>query len=85
MIYLAWQFGTYGNEIQNNLFQTTYPNGTTTAQDLFSINIQRGRDHGLSTYAQFLKQFRGATVNSFNDLRPFIAPNKLPSLISLYK
>jgi len=69
---LAWKFGTYGNQIQNNLFQTTYPNGTTVAADLFAINLQRGRDHGLPTYVDFLKYYRNITISSFSDLAPLL-------------
>jgi hypothetical protein len=54
----AWQFGTYSTGLQNNLFQTTYPNGTTYAIDLLAFKINRGRD----------KQCFNITINSFSDL-----------------
>ena len=43
---IAWKFGTFGYDLQNNLFQTSYPNGTTQSADLLALNINRGRDHG---------------------------------------
>ena len=43
---IAWKFGTFGFDLQNNLFQTTYPNGSTSSSDLLALNINRGRDHG---------------------------------------
>ena len=67
---LAWKFGTYGNQIQNNLFQTNYTNGTVVAQDLFAINLQRGRDHGLPTYVQMLKATQNLTITNFTQLWP---------------
>ncbi len=67
-----WKFGTFGNQLQNNLFQTTYPNGTTTARDLLAINIQRGRDHGLPSYIEYLKAIRNITITSFADFVPDI-------------
>jgi len=47
---IAWKFGTYGFDLQNNLFQTTYSNGTTISADLLALNINRGRDHGYKNY-----------------------------------
>jgi hypothetical protein len=43
----AWKFGTFGNQLQNNLFQQFYPNGSTNSFDLLALNINRGRDHGI--------------------------------------
>jgi hypothetical protein len=43
---IAWKFGTYGFDLQNNLFQKTFSNGTTISADLLALNINRGREHG---------------------------------------
>jgi len=58
----AWLFGTYGTGLQNKLFQTTYPNGTTNALDLLAFNLNRGHDHGLQTYINYVKQCFGYTI-----------------------
>ncbi len=79
----SWNFGSFGNQLQNNLFQKTYPNGTVDAQDLFALNINRGRDHGLPTYVQFLKQKMGITVTSFDKLS-LIKRSKIDLLKQLY-
>jgi len=42
----AWKFGSFGNQLQNNLFQQFYANGSTSSYDLLALNINRGRDHG---------------------------------------
>jgi len=57
-------------DLQNNLFQTTYPNGTTYATDLLALNINRGRDHGLQPYINYIKQCFNVTINTFADLSP---------------
>ncbi len=82
---LAWKFGTYGNALQNNLFQTTYPNGTTYAIDLLAFNINRGRDHGLQTYVNYVKQCFKVTINTFADLVPrFMNQQSVQQLQAVY-
>ena len=73
----AWLFGTFGNQLQNNLQQVTYTNGTTVAADLLAINIQRGRDHGLQPYYKYLQACTGKTISSFSDLSSYISSSKL--------
>ncbi len=73
----AWLFGTFGNQLQNNLQQVTYTNGTTTAADLFAINVQRGRDHGLQPYYKYLQACTGKTISSFTDLTGYMSSSKI--------
>ena len=40
--------------------------------DLVSLNIQRGRDHGLPTYAETAEACGLAKPKSFDDLIPFM-------------
>jgi len=47
---LAWKFRSFGSQLQNSLFQQTYPNGTSNSIDLLAYNINRGRDHGISFF-----------------------------------
>ena len=47
---IAWKFGTYGFDLQNNLFQKFFANGTTKSADLLALNVNRGRDHGTLIY-----------------------------------
>ena len=67
---IAWKFGSFGTSLQNNLFKTTYSNGTVTAVDLLALNIHRGRDHGLQPYVKYIQKCFGVTINSFEDLSP---------------
>jgi hypothetical protein len=66
------------------LFQTTYPNGSTIAHDLFSINLNRGRDHGLPTYVQFLKQKMNITITAFTQLGKLMNGLDIAALQKVY-
>lgn len=89
----AWKFGTLSMAMQNRLFSTTFANGTayadgtTSAQDLLSINIQRGRDHGLQSYVKYLKTCLNIDIKSFDDLNNLGLMNAFSSqaLKSVYK
>ena len=72
-------------DLQNNLFQTTYANGTTYAIDLLAFNINRGRDHGLQPYINYIKQCFNVTIKTFADLSPrFMNSFNAQQLASLY-
>lgn len=81
---LAWRFGTFGFQLQNNLFSTTYSNGTTTAVDLLALNIQRGRDHGIAPYYLAIYKCFGVNVTSFNGLSSYISSANIAILKTLY-
>ena len=65
----AWRFGTFVYELQN-AFIGGYQSDNITPiyKDLLAINIQRGRDHGLPGYTQYLKYYFNFSINSFKDL-----------------
>lgn len=59
-------------ELTNHLFQTpSFPFG----MDLASINIQRGRDHGVPPYVQWREPCGLSPVRSFEDLEKLLAPS----------
>lgn len=80
----AWKFGTYGSEMQNNLFGET-ENGTFTAVDLLATNLQRGRDHGLPPYIDYVYKCHGVNVTKFNDLTFIMRTPKIQTLEKLYE
>lgn len=84
MLSKAWKFGSFGNQMQNNLFQTTYPNGTYNSLDLFAVNLMRGRDHGLPTYVDFLRGFRGINIASFTQLSSLMNGPSIQNLQRVY-
>ncbi|XP_078034231.1 uncharacterized protein LOC144468548 [Augochlora pura] len=59
------------DELTNHLFQTPkFPFG----MDLGSINIQRGRDHGIPPYVQWREPCGLSSIKSFEDLERAIPP-----------
>ena len=53
--------------------------------DLASINIQRGRDHGLPGYAQYLQLCSGTLVTSFTSLLAVMTVEAVGELESVYR
>ncbi|OQV20556.1 Chorion peroxidase [Hypsibius exemplaris] len=68
--------------LQNHLFQMkTKPYG----QDQHSLNIQRGRDQGVPSYAEVRKACGYPEVQSFADLEDLMPPRAVQQLASIYK
>ena len=53
--------------------------------DLASINIQRGRDHGLPGYAQYRHLCSGAPVTSFPSLLAVMSEEAVGELEAVYR
>lgn len=72
----------YSSEILNKLFK----NQNEIGLDLLSIDILRGRDHGIASYTQFLKtQKFKSNIKVFNDLYPRISKMAIIQLRQTYK
>ncbi|XP_077495238.1 salivary peroxidase/catechol oxidase-like [Amblyomma americanum] len=57
--------------------------GSPTGNDLFAIDIQRGRDHGIQPYADYVKLCRSLTLETFADLTRFhLMPEEVAELYS---
>uniref|UniRef100_A0A1W7R9Z5 Peroxidase n=1 Tax=Hadrurus spadix TaxID=141984 RepID=A0A1W7R9Z5_9SCOR len=59
--------------------------GNNTGLDLASLNVLRGRDHGLPGYAAYVRHAFGIRVRSFQDLRVLIPPNRLQNFERIYQ
>ena len=82
---LSWKFGTFANSMQNQLFRTKTSKGPV-AIDLLSFNINRGRDHGIPTYASIYKYCNnGKTLTSWADLTSLMNSVRINQLASLYE
>ncbi|XP_055379916.1 peroxidase-like [Condylostylus longicornis] len=63
-------------EIANKLFNQT---------DLLSVDIQRGRDHGLAPYWKYRELCGFKPIKSFEDLSPLISEDDVYHLTKMYK
>ena len=61
-------------QIKNHLFEQEQDD--RIGLDLVSLNIQRGRDHGIPGYVEYRKICQVGRANSFNDLKSNI-PSKV--------
>ncbi|ESO94460.1 hypothetical protein LOTGIDRAFT_161152 [Lottia gigantea] len=57
-----------GELLNSELTEKLFSLANSVGQDLASLNIQRGRDHGLPFYVDYRKYCNLSTVNSFEDL-----------------
>jgi len=56
-----------------------------TVTDLLSININRGRDHGVPSYVYHLQYCTGYEIKSWKDLERFMPAGKVKSLRKVYR
>ena len=82
---LAWHFGSFGNQLQNNLFRSADSTLPQIAADLFATNINRGRDHGIQPYIYYVKKCSNININNFTDLTVLMNTPNINTLMSLYE
>ncbi|XP_075556602.1 chorion peroxidase-like [Dermacentor variabilis] len=72
------QFDRYGDHsVTRNVFRQPHmPYGS----DLFAIDIQRGRDHGIRPYVDYLQHCRNITVTTFEDLTGLMAESNVTEI-----
>jgi peroxidase len=72
--------GGFPFQLLNLMFRGTTPAGL----DLLSADINRGRDHGIPSYASIREYCGLGAVNSFEDLAPLISAENIEKLRELY-
>lgn len=77
----AWD-SNFIPEIRNHLFESSKNSG---GLDLVAINVQRGRDHGIPGYSQYLEICGGRKIQSWQDLGDVMAPEHIRKLETVYK
>ena len=61
------------------------PDKSNHGFDLFALNVQRGRDHGLAPYYQWRELCNLSVVNNWEDLELQIRPVSFNVLKKIYK
>lgn len=75
----------FSTDLTQHLFETKSPLMTPFHFDLVSININRGRDHGIPGYPKF-REFCGLPpVNSWEDMKNFIPSEVVTQYRQFYK
>jgi peroxidase len=77
----AWD-SSFVDDIRNHLFESSPGKG---GLDLVALNIQRGRDHGLPGYNNYLKICTGKAAEQWSDLRKTMEPVHVEQLRRVYK
>ncbi|XP_017886411.1 uncharacterized protein LOC108628767 isoform X2 [Ceratina calcarata] len=73
------------SQLTNHLFEDPVGNVTIPCGlDLVSLNIQRGRDHGLPGYTKWREYCGLGKVETFSDLAGYLDPQTLQDISSLY-
>ncbi|XP_076651592.1 uncharacterized protein LOC143358378 isoform X2 [Halictus rubicundus] len=74
------------SQLTNHLFEDPMSNVTVPCGlDLVSLNIQRGRDHGLPGYTKWREYCGLGKVKSFSDLEGHVDPQTLQDISGLYE
>ncbi|XP_042222225.1 thyroid peroxidase-like [Homarus americanus] len=71
------------DSIMNELFQKT--NLPHSGQDLFALNLARGRDHGLAPYVKYVFYCGVGEVKDFSDLRSLMSIRAVAALRQAYR
>jgi len=70
----------FSREVSDKLFD-----GALNGMDLIALNIQRGRDHGIPGYAEYVKICRVGNPRSFNDLSNLMSSRAVQKLRRTYR
>lgn len=80
----------FTTELTDKLFENAVNNSTPIKQrtanlDLVSLNIQRGRDHGLPAYYEWRKYCKLPAVDTWDDMKNAVDADSLANMKSIYK
>jgi peroxidase len=70
-------------DLTDRLFED--PARKFSGQDLISINIMRGRDHGLPGYNEFREYCNLTRATDFSDLKTYIPSDVVDSMQKVYR
>lgn len=77
-------------ELTDKLFENDVNNSSNAVKrnanlDLVSLNIQRGRDHGLPAYGEWRKFCKLPSVDTWEEMKNAVDPDSLANMKSSYK
>lgn len=58
----------WSDDCRDQIVNRIFKNAGNIGLDLLSIDIQRGRDHGIAPYHVYVQLCHGITLRSFDDL-----------------
>jgi hypothetical protein len=75
---------SYVDDLAINYYQTKMHDNKVFGTDALSIDIQKGRDHGLATYTDYINKCLNVKINSWDDLNGIIVEDDLHKLRNIY-
>lgn len=76
----------FSTEITEKLFQQDKPKvGKPCGLDLVSLNIQRGRDHGLPSYPKWRRHCKLSPVDTWEEMESAVDMDSLRRMKNIYK
>lgn len=80
----------FTTELTDKLFEKSSTNATEQRPrngnlDLVSLNIQRGRDHGLPAYNEWRKYCKLPTVDSWDNMQHAVDADSFANMKTIYK
>lgn len=74
----------YVDDLSLHLYRTKMYGGKTFGADAFSFDIQKGRDHGLPSYLEYINRCLNIKINSWDDLRNIVNEDDLDRMRTVY-
>lgn len=79
----------FTTELTDKLFENNSTSSNTVKRtanlDLVSLNIQRGRDHGLPAYYEWRKYCNLPSVVTWEEMQSAVDPDSLANMKTIYK
>lgn len=75
----------FTKELSQKLFENPAPaKGHVCGLDLVSLNIQRGRDHGLASYTEWRKHCNLSSADTWDELKLTVDADSFERMQSIY-
>ena len=75
---------TFDTNVISSVHEQLFTSNFRFGLDLISLNIQRGRDHGIPTYVNMLRSCTDIRVTRWSDLNQLMEPSAVNQLRSVY-